>query len=211
MNIRKFIPVNTMIGAIAVALLVLPAGPPAAAVEPTTYPVVIVGDSIIDRTRAAYSSKYLIDAAAGRGLGFPGVSDPGLPADVSGIEAVRRSIPLIEPGGWLVVELGTNDISQQVTTGLFLAQMQVVTDLLPDDRCLVWVLPWRERRYDRALVYQSLIGQGVREQPCWRLVAWSAVNRQIPALFQADGIHPTEAGGLVLAAMIRTAISGGGV
>lgn len=152
----------------------------------------IVGDSLISRTTSSYDYGQ-IRASGGRGANIPGSNGQ------TGQQVVAEMIPTIIPGGWLVVELGINDIAQGVPAAAFGEWVVSVAEGLPDDRCLAWVLPWGRDWVAGAQQYAAAITAAIGAQPCHAVIGWVPTE---PGYRTSDGTHLTPAGGDVLADMI---------
>jgi lysophospholipase L1-like esterase len=155
----------------------------------------IVGDSIISRTMTAYNYGQ-IRASGGRGAYIEGVDGVG------GLEAVNLLAPTILPGGWLVVELGINDIASGMNVRRFGNFVKWVASILPDDRCLAWVLPWSDRWAPESAAFGVEIKERILAQPCHATVPWADVVQLVPGLLLSDDVHATARGGTVLAGLI---------
>lgn len=156
----------------------------------------IIGDSLISRTMGAYDYGQ-IRASGNRGANIPGSDGQ------TGQEVVAAMIPTIVAGGWLVVELGINDIAQGVPAEAFGAWVVSVTEQLPDDRCLAWVLPWGRNWQVGAVQYAAAITGAIGAQPCHAVIGWVPTEAGYRV---SDGTHLTPAGGDVLASMIYAAV-----
>lgn len=161
----------------------------------TVTDLAIIGDSLISRTMPSYHYGQ-IRASGGRGAYIPGADGQ------TARQVADTIIPTILPGGWLVMEIGINDIAQGVSAAEFATFVTDVVYDLPNDRCLAWVLPWGIEYQGVARSYVAPITSALRLQPCHALIGW--VPNQT-GMRVSDGVHLTAAGGDRLAAMIYAA------
>lgn len=184
--------------------------------QPEPVTVAIVGDSILHIARDAFPVGH-VNAQVGRSsqLWDPenGPYDPANGQPGNGYTAVADVIPLIEPGGWLVVELGTNDARSdgtnpwipRIETDTFGQFVADTAAMLPDDRCLAWVIPWVPDQPDRSVQIAAEIRDHIVDQPCHTVIDWASTVQARPGLVP-DGVHPDPIGSVVLAGMIYVAI-----
>ena len=199
--------VGAILGTTAPMAFEFPAHAQPAVCTPILTPVripctdlIVIGDSLTSRTLAMTPSPWTygqIRASGGRGAGIPG-SD-----GATGRQVVETWAPQVIPGGWLVVELGINDIAQGVTPEAFAEFVVSTADLLPDDRCLGWVLPWGRDYVTGARAYAAAITAAIDAQPCHAVVGWVPT---VTGWRTSDGVHLTPAGGQVLAASVYAAV-----
>lgn len=176
---------------------------------PVQSQVVLIGDSIIHNARQFYPVG-IVNAHNGRGSVIAGYG----PSDQyvsgwgdygTGVEAVVELVDAVAPGGWLVMEIGTNDIYSGVPVEDYRAFVAGTVEALPDDRCLAWVIPWVPGQADRNVAFEAVLREEVPVQECSALVDWGAVAEVSPQLL-SDGIHPNDAGATVLSTLIYSAI-----
>lgn len=169
---------------------------------------VIVGDSISNMSRTPFAAampNVLVDAADGRGAYNPGVNGQA----GTGLEAIAHNIQFVEPGGWLVVELGSNNID--FTHEQRMQFIKEVTDLVPDGMCLAWVTPYVMSLpafgvfHDNA-GWMNDITEGIRAQTCNTVIYWNLVAEANPEYLQ-DFVHPNALGQQALAFFIGIATS----
>lgn len=159
---------------------------------------VMIGDSIFNMSRAELGG--FVDASDGRGADNAGLNgDP-----LTGRQAIASLAPTVSVNGWLVIHLGTNDARSAETTAAFRGFVQDTIARLPDDRCLAWVVPYNPQFPERSAQIESALRDEIVEQQCHALIEWGPWVHANPAL-TVDGIHPTDEGKQVLAAMIATA------
>lgn len=180
------------------AVLLLAAIPVLAACNP-----VMVGDSIFDMMRSEATSRFpdsKVNASPGRGAYNPGYgADPG-----TGLQAIQTELPNVtRPGGWLVVELGSNNLTFAQHERIWFI-MQVV-GLVPDDICIAWVVPWGVFNDVPAQAWGADLDQWLRNQPCYKVIHWEDVAPAHPEWFY-DGVHPSAAGKQAMLCMIGQAI-----
>lgn len=164
----------------------------------TGFEVVVSGDSIIrlSETKVAGEGRY-VDAEDGRQVALRGTSDR-----LSSTEAVRLMVPMVKPGGTFVFQ----DNAAQTTPAQWRALLVDIVQRLPDDRCLlgvlpVWVAPGSPATIADAAVKANIMVAEFAKQPCHDWVRWNQAVTANPALVY-DGQHPTSAGTDYLAAQI---------
>ena len=169
-----------------------------------TYRVVGTGDSILSTAR-----DYVL--APGRWVDV----EPGRNAYTAGLQG-RHSTSSIWPhllamsqrGGWVIIQ----DNGLGVTLEDWRALLDRIVRELPDDRCLLGVLPifhpaWPdgEKWYDTVWAANREMVRAFQVQPCMRLVRWDLAVLADSSLVY-DGQHPTEAGAQWLGAAIDAEI-----
>ncbi len=166
---------------------------------------VIVGDSIADMTRAEFSQAMplsLTDASPGRGAYNGGWG--GQPR--TGLEAIKHNIQFVDDGGWMIVELGSNNMDWAYgAKTTFVAQ---VVAAVPDDICLGWVVPYSDY-YGTDFRWAEAIYQEIQAQPCWDVIRWDLAVQFDPSLTY-DWVHPSQKGKEVLAFLIEQTVEGCG-
>jgi hypothetical protein len=122
----------------------------------------------------------------------PGRSPEGsLNGATTGYQAVQQAIPEIDPGEWLVME---DDAATAAPTTLeeWADYVAYTVDMLPDDRCLLWVTPFNDSDAHTDAKAQT-VRDLVPTQPCSYVLDWHAAVRAQP-WFVVDGVHPDQAG-----------------
>ena len=175
--------------AIFVAVLVGPVGVQGAAV-PEPERVVGTGDSIL-----ALSAGQLVSADRWWDL------EQGRQVDIRGNMGrytTAEMLPILfaksRPGGWVVVQ----DNAAQTTLTRWREMLRQYVATIPDDRCLLGVLPVFDAAVDpvAASFAQSAANVMVQEfnvQPCHEYIRWNQAVQANPALTY-DGQHPSAAG-----------------
>ncbi len=195
---------------LATAVTLTAVAPPAGEAAPTEpSQVVIIGDSIIHNAREFYPVG-IINAHNGRGGTVAGYGPPdhysaGWGDYGTGVEAVAELVGFVASGGWLVMEIGTNDIHSGVPIEEYQEFVTGTVEALPEDRCLAWVVPWVPGMPERTSEFQAVLRETVPQQECSSLVEWGAVAEANPTLL-VDGIHPNDAGSTVLSTLIYATI-----
>ena len=167
------------------------------------YRWVGIGDSVLFHTggevRNTLGPDGLVDVSIGRGP----TSNPF--GDTTVLEAVADRAPLVDPGGWQLVQ----DDGSHATPASFRAMVADVNALVPDDVCIAWVAPYNvwEQRRDAALA-AALRSAGARH-PCNVVVPWDEVAAADPTAYLTDGLHPTIAGEVAFAEAVADAIAAG--
>jgi hypothetical protein len=155
----------------------------APAPAPTLAPVVIVGDSITVDNRDEYQASIpgvVVDGIWGRGWD----SNAGGQTFPTFRQAMAANIAKVAPGGSLVIH---DDGGEGATTA---EHVKYVTDLLPDDRRLVWVSPSNNNVPWTADSQQTIL-DGIQEQPDHVYVDWH--SEATPDRL-TDGLHLNQAG-----------------
>jgi hypothetical protein len=166
--------------AVSVGLLAMPVPAEAQRAPETFY----VGDSI-----GAIMADYGL-------LNFDHIdSVPGRPMQ-EGPEVIRGFN--LQAGDTLVVELGTNNL----TEGGYLGKIESILTAVPDDVCLTWVTPmnfWHPEA-GAAFFGELAAGLALSGQCITDLVRWDLLGE---AWMTYDTVHPTYAGAWYLAALIQ--------
>ena len=159
---------------------------------------IIIGDSISNQTRPNFTNNPYgvahpngkVNASDGRGAyngGYNGESG-------SGADAVWAEVGNVDSGGWMIVELGTNDIYFGMNPQTFRQFVADVVTTLPNDRCLGWVIPYDPARQTASAAFETVIREEITNQPCRGLIEWDEYVKANSSLVQSDGIHPTATG-----------------
>jgi hypothetical protein len=162
-----------------------------------------IGDSIFALSQPSGDHT---DSQAGRGAYNQGVDQ-----NLTHSQVVATLVPYLDPGGVLVMEEdGTYDngagISGEETPESYRRFVDEVVAVLPDDRCLVWVLPFNVFAQERDAAFAAQIEAGLQAQPWSATVPWNQIAAANPHLL-ADGLHPNQAGANALNAAIDAAIA----
>ncbi|RPH36612.1 MAG: hypothetical protein EHM91_15850, partial [Planctomycetota bacterium] len=166
-------------GAVAAVCLFASCAPPGQA----------VGDSI--SVGIAATAAVHIDASGGRTTYSAGYG----PGTGSGLDAVRRLAPKVKVHGWVIIELGTNDVAVQADTpGQYLSRISQLTNAVPADRCVAFVTVKRPTYAARAQSWNTSVRAVLKQRPCWRVIEWAAAATAFPSYTTADGFHPSETG-----------------
>lgn len=180
----------------------------ASCASPTHDPVV-VGDSIMLGTQGPAALKMpgaVFDAQAGRGMNSPGIVvaiDGSWLPGTTGAEAAASIQAQRLPGGWTVIELGSNDL--HLSPSQDEAAISAIMAQVPG--CLAWVNVWsagaplRSKQFNVALVLAEL----KRTEPCTKVIDWATEARNRPSYLSPDGLHLTPSGSAWMAEMIQEA------
>ena len=156
------------------------------------FQVVITGDSILRLTQSGLTglgSGVFFDVEDGRQVAVRGAT-----GRLSSSEAVRNYLPMVAPGGVFVFQ----DNGAQASVSEWRSLLRSVVDTLPDDRCLIGVLPVMvaplnaAAAQDTAVKAQVMVQEFVR-QPCHDYVRWNQQVAKDKSLVY-DGQHPGPAG-----------------
>lgn len=161
------------------------------------FPVVITGDSILQLGQdLLWSPHRFVDVESGRQP-----AQAGNEGRYSTAEAAEVLIPLVEPGGFLVVQ----DNGINASDAQWRALLREIVDDLADDRCLVGVLPVFLHA-DPAVTAAAAVRANIMvaefsRQPCHDWIRWNQKVAADPSLVY-DGQHPSAAGRAWLASQI---------
>lgn len=187
--------------------------PPTIPTPPAPVSVYWMGDSVSYWARLeladALGADATLNADPGRGLVRGGEITHENFTWVTG----HRVLPIIRPGGWVVLQGSTNDwdYGLPATTDA----MRSIVAALPDNVCLAYIPPlfnaaasWFKDRVERMRTYDEdwapTLIDIVNDQPCHRIMwEWHDANVANPALTD-DGVHPTASGRIALADIART-------
>jgi len=180
-------PANTVLLVSSVLCLALLWGcmPPAAHRSP-----VVVGDSVTVGLQTEGFLNVLgpnrdVDAVIGRGIQTTGKGHE------TGLSAVRRLAPLTRKGGWVIVELGTNDVMGYPDPHPL---VRAVLGAIPADRCVAWVTVWNAKRMGASDVWNGVVRGELAKRSCSKVLDWHAAVARDRSLVGGDGIHPTTKG-----------------
>lgn len=178
------------------------------ATPPAITSVGMVGDSItagsLPELRAAFQYIGVTDAriegANGRRISV-GIGE-GL-SPIGGVAQIgAMALGGADPGAW-VIELGTNDIGQYATKDEYGAQIDLVLELLPTDRPLVWVNTYRPQYADDTAMFNEVLQERIDGRPRAKVADWFAlVTDPANDYLQDDRLHPNKAGSLALAVLV---------
>lgn len=163
---------------------------------------VIAGDSImfgaqVHGATSALPNAY-IDADPGRSI--RGV---GLGTGRNGIQAIGNVLPRLQPGGWLVLELGTNDLPSDPAG--YRTRIADMLSVVPPPVCvgLVTVANWSSAEAVwRSVTWNDQLRQVARTRSCYRIIDWWENTRGRPQVLAPDLVHPNAQGEKELATMI---------
>jgi len=162
---------------------------------------ITVGDSVSNMSRVPYinhSPQHKINAADGRGAYNGGVNGES----GTGLQAIQTEVANVPVGGWLVVQIGGNNMHFTANQRAWFI-MQVV-GVVPDNKCLAWVTPYVAFQQPAVDAWAASVVQYVPNQPCHAVIRWDLAVAANPGLL-ADFAHPNAAGKEVLACLIATA------
>lgn len=176
--------------------------PPAPTPPPGNNPV-IVGDSIVMGAQLHGAMNVMpyafIDADAGRSIRGGGVA-----TGRNGVQAISTALPHLQAGGWLVLELGTNDLPSD--PALYRAKIVDMLGGVPADVCVAFatVANWSTpERQGNAVAWNDNLKSVARLRSCYRIIDWWENTRgRTYQTLQADLVHPNAWGERELAAMI---------
>ena len=177
--------------------------PPVPTPPPGNNPV-IVGDSIVMGAQLHGAMNVMpyafIDADAGRS-----VNGPGFVTGRNGVDSIPIALSHLQPGGWLVLELGTNDLPEDMA--LYYSTIADLVKPIPPGVCVafVTVADWSTpERQLNSLAWNDQIRQAARRRSCYRIIDWWENTRlRTGQVLQADLVHPNAWGERELAAMIQ--------
>lgn len=166
----------------------------------STFEVVVTGDSILRLSEGGILGPgRFVDAEDGRQVNVRGTS-----GRMTSTEAVRWLTPMVQPGGWFVFQ----DNGAQATQAEWRTLLKEVVQRLPDDRCLLGVLPVftappaAQATFLDTAAKANIMVEEFAAQPCHDYVRWNQKVLYSPegsSTWVYDGQHPTAAGALWLA------------
>lgn len=171
-------------------LLLVAALPLSAQASVSQVEVVISGDSISRLSEAnLMGNGRIVDAEDGRNAYQRGMSNR-----MSSNEAMQFLIPMVQPGGTFVFQ----DNGAGATPEQWTQLLRGIVSRLPDDRCLlgvlpVWVAPGTPAQIADAGLKAGIMVTEFAVQPCHDWVRWNQAVAANPGLVY-DGQHPTVAG-----------------
>jgi lysophospholipase L1-like esterase len=192
------------LAALIAAGLVLLAAPVSArsATTTTTYRVVGTGDSILALSRPQLTSAdRWLDLEQGRQVDIVGNQGRATTADM-----LPRLLARSRPGGWVIVQ----DNAAQTTLARWREVLREYVTTIPDDRCLLGVLPVFDAAVDpvaaaNAQAAANVMVAELSVQPCRAFIRWNQAVQANPALTY-DGQHPSAEGVAWLARAIDDVI-----
>lgn len=169
---------------------------------------VIVGDSIVMGAQLHGAMNVMpyafIDADAGRS-----VRGGGFSTGRNAVQAISTALPHLQLGGWLVLEIGTNDLPSD--PALYRAKIVDLTSGVPASTCVAFVTVANWSTVDmqaRSVAWNDNVRQVARLRTCYRIIDWweNTRLRTYQVFHQPDGsndgVHPNAWGERELAAMI---------
>jgi lysophospholipase L1-like esterase len=149
---------------------------------------IAVGDSISVPIQS--NGSRVIDASGGRTAYSPGHG----PAQGSGVQALQRLVPHVPRGKWVIVELGTNDVTNPEST--LAGRIDALMAQIPGDRCVAFVTIWRTHSsyQTRIATWNRLVREKIKRYPCRDIIDYNLAMRAFPSLMSSDGVHPNAAG-----------------
>lgn len=150
----------------------------------------LVGDSIswnMENQGGVLGFRY-IDASRGRTAFHGGFSgEPG-----NGIEGVQRVASSVPARAWVVIEIGTNDVTNNPADYHY--RVQALLNATPKDRCVAFVTVRRRDLVARSDIWNAIVRQRIADHPCRAIIDWDTALRGDPSLLSSDGIHPSSKG-----------------
>lgn len=202
-----------MVVAAALAALMSVVPRPAAADVGEQFPVVVVGDSIVQLVPPfLWPDGWLVDAQGARQpFAAPLVTyDGSVPTSTR--DAIAADIPLVAAGGVLILQDVVGPLAPWgMTLEDWAGMIAETVDLLPDDRCLVVVTGyWPDEfgvngvdQVEQNLVLVELVAG----QPCHRVVGWADAVVDDRGRLDPDGVHPSIAGSLWLTSALSLTVT----
>jgi hypothetical protein len=164
--------------------------------------VVGTGDSILalSVTQLTSTDRWW-DLEQGRQVDIPGNQGRATTAEMIPVLVAKS-----RPGGWVVVQ----DNAAQTTLTRWREVLRQYVTAVPDDRCLLGVLPVYDAAVDpvaaqNAQAAANIMVQEFTAQPCREFIRWNQAVQAYP-WFTYDGQHPSADGVAWLARTIDNTI-----
>lgn len=157
--------------------------------------VVVVGDSITQGSAAEI--RYVLAANGFTDVTVEGLTSRRIDAGgggspESGTQAIERLLADgADPDVW-VIALGTNDVGKY-TPDEYGAVIGTLTDLLPDDRPLVWIDAYRDDYVDDSFTFGEVLRAELGARDGTLVMSWFDVAVADTSILR-DGVHPTADG-----------------
>ena len=178
-------------------------------IEKIPTSVTMVGDSI-----SALSQVALQDVL--EGMGFASVTVNAEPSrriqvgkkkPTNGLDIVTYIEGSGPPEMW-VIELGTNDAGLYATDEEYQDLIDSVLDVIGDDVPLVWVNTYRDDHIDGCIQFNGLLRRTLEQRGNATVADWyQRCVEESSLILTDDGVHPNQAGILVLADLVRSAVA----
>lgn len=156
--------------------------------QTSQFRVVITGDSILRLAMPGLAAPdRFVDTEDGRQVNTKGITN-----SLSSTEAVAIYAPLVAPGGYFVFQ--DNGLGG-ATQAQWRTLMRAIVAAVPEDRCVVGVLPvYTLAPHNTDVAAKAgIMVQEFNLHPCPRYVRWNQKVAADPTLVY-DGQHPTAAG-----------------
>lgn len=169
---------------------------------PGSVRVVGTGDSILALAAPSLASDdRWLDLEQGRQVDIRGNANRATTAEMLPVLLAKS-----RPGGWVVVQ----DNAAQTTLARWREVLRRYVSTIPDDRCILGVLPVFDVDVDPvaaqfAQAAANVMVQEFNVQPCHEYIRWNQAVQANPSLTY-DGQHPSEAGVAWLAQTIDATI-----
>ncbi|MCB0999046.1 MAG: SGNH/GDSL hydrolase family protein [Ilumatobacteraceae bacterium] len=165
--------------------------------------VVVVGDSITqgsaEEIRFVLAANGFTDVTVD-GLTSRRIDAGGGGSPESGTQAIERLLAAgADPDVW-VIALGTNDVGKY-TADEYGDVVGTLTDLLPDDRPLVWIDAYRDDYVDDSLTFGEVLRAELGARDGTLVMSWFDVAGADTSILR-DGVHPTADGRAMFAGLI---------
>lgn len=174
--------------------------------------VAVVGDSITEGSAALLESTL-------RGAGVDDVRIEGKAsrrievgngkgaAPKSGVITLYELLAEgVDPSVW-VIELGTNDVGSYGSADEYGALIDLITDMLPSSKPLVWVNTYREQYLDDTKVFNLVLEQRMQQRGNAVIADWYTVaSAPDQTVLRSDNLHPNENGQAALGLLILAAL-----
>ena len=171
--------------------------------------VAMVGDSITAGSQAALQMVFTqvgfrsitINAEPSRRI------EAGTKKPTPGLEVIKFIAASDPPGMW-VIALGTNDAGLYTNDSDYQSLIDKVLSLVPDKTPLVWMNTYRHDHVKGCEQFNGILRESLKKRGNATVGEWyQQCTNTKESILTGDGVHPNEAGILVFADTIRTAIA----
>ena len=150
-------------------------------------PNLAIGDSISVPIKD--TAAVLVNASGGRTTYSAGHG----PDRGSALEVARDLAPNVKVRGWVIFEIGANDVAVS-HPDTYLRRVVDLVQAVPGDRCVAFVQVFRSSHAANVEKWNLAFRTFLKTRPCWHEIRWGEAVRSNPRLILPDRPHPTEEG-----------------